>query len=503
MPAQAADNLRDEFLGDDGLSLWSLLLLRSRPTQCSVKADLRLRRRRFLRTTTTLAALSVVPRWMLGGAGQAPPSERLNVAIVGTGGQGITNLKELLNHPDVNIAALCDVAEFWDNSQLYYKHNGGRGPAQQVLAEHARQHPDAKPHSARVFVDFRVMLEKAHRDIDAVLVATPNHVHAVAAMAAIRAGKGVYCEKPLTHSIFEARQLARAARDAKVATQMGNQGHSTDDIRRAVEWIRAGAIGPVREVHAWLGGPNRTLPAERPTETPPVPEGLSWDLWLGPAPARPFHPAYAPLAFHYWWDFGSGPLGNFGCHALDTAVWALDLEFPTTVEASSTQLSEETTPLAATYHYRFPSRGDQPPVQLYWYDGGLRPPRPACLEPDRELPTAGGSLIVGDTGAILSGIWSGSPRIIPDEKMRRFEPPAPTIPRSKGHHRDWIEASKGGPAASANFDYAARLTEIVLLGSVALRTGSTVYWDGPGMRAINLPEAEPLVRGHFRKGWEL
>jgi predicted dehydrogenase len=467
----------------------------------SLAAELSLRR--FLRATSAAFATSVVPRGVVGGAGQSPPSERLNVAIIGTGGQGITNLKELLMQPDVNISALCDVAEFWDNSHLYYRHHGGRGPAQQVLTEHRRQNPDRGQPECAVFVDYRVMLERAHRDIDAVVVATPNHVHAVAAMAAIQSGKGVYCEKPLTHSIFEARRLTRAAREAKVATQMGNQGHSTEDIRRAVEWIRDGAIGRVREVHAWVGSPNRPMPATRPAETPPVPAGLSWDLWLGPARERPFHPAYAPLVFHYWWDFGSGTLGNFGCHTLDTAVWALDLEYPTLVEASSTPLNDETTPLAATYHYVFPARGERPPVEVFWYDGGLRPPRPACLEPEEDLPAEGGSLIVGDEGAVLSGVWSAAPRLMPEARRLGYRTPPPTIPRSRGHHRDWIAACKGGSPASANFEYAARLTEIVLLGVVALRTGKTLHWDGPGMRATNAPEAEALLHGHFRKGWEI
>lgn len=288
------------------------------------------------------------------------------------------------------------------------------------------------------------MLEKAERTIDAVLVAAPNHVHAVAALAAIRAGKGVYCEKPLTHSVYEARRVAEAARKAKVATQMGNQGHSSDDIRRAVEWIRDGAIGDVREVHAWRGGPNRQMPAQRPAETPPVPKGLDWDLWLGPAKERPYHPAYAPLLFHYWWDFGSGTLGNFGCHTLDTAVWALELGHPAMVEASSTPLNDETTPAAAMYHWKFPARGARPPVDLFWYDGGLAPPRPDCLEPERDLPREGGSLIVGDKGALLSGVWSASPRIIPEKRMQEVRLPPRTIPRSEGHHRDWINACKGG-----------------------------------------------------------
>jgi len=462
-----------------------------------------LSRRRFLGTTATVTGISLVPRAVLGGPGAVPPSERLNVAIIGTGGQGITNLKELIEFPDVHLSAICDVAEFWDNSQLYYRHHGGRGPAREVMAEHRRQHPERGGPECAVHVDFRVMLEQAGKDIDAVLVAAPNHIHAVASMAAMRAGKGVYCEKPLTHSIYEARQLARAARETGVATQMGNQGHSTDDIRRAVEWIRDGAIGPVRAVHAWRGGPNRVMPVERPRETPPVPEGLAWDLWLGPAKERPFHPAYAPLAFHYWWDFGSGTLGNFGCHTLDTAVWALDLHDPVLVEASSTALNVETTPLAATYHYVFPARGDQPPVELFWYDGGLRPPRPACLEPDEELPADGGSLMIGDRGAILSGVWSVGPRLIPESRRREYRPPAPSIPRSRGHHRDWIAACKGGAPASANFEYAARLTEIVLLGVVALRTGKTLHWDGPAMQATNAPEAEPFIRGFARRGWEI
>ena len=463
----------------------------------------RLSRRRFLRSASILAPVSLIPRSVLGGPGRVAPSDQLNVAIIGTGGQGITNLKELLKHPDVNISAICDVAEFWDNSHLYYRHNGGRGPARLAIAEAARQDPDRGRRECAVYIDYRVMLERAHADIDAVLIAAPNHIHAVASMAAIHAGKGVYCEKPLTHSIYEARQLARAAREARVATQMGNQGHSTDDIRRAVEWVRGGAIGKVRAVHAWNGGPNRVMPVNRPLEVVPLPDGLAWDLWLGPAESRPFHPAYAPLTFHYWWDFGSGTLGNFGCHTLDTAVWALDLEHPTLVEASSTALSQETTPLAMTCHYVFPARGNRPAVDLFWYDGGIRPPRPACLELDEDLPAAGGSLIVGDEGAILSGIWSGSPRIIPEAKMRAYQTPAPTIPRSKGHHRDWIDACKGGPAASSNFDYAARLTEIALLGTVALRTGKTLHWNGPDMKATNALEAEPLIHGYFRKGWEI
>ena len=468
-----------------------------------MRKEQRLNRRQFITKSTALSVAGLVPRHVLGGSNHIPPSEQLNVAVIGTGGQGITNIKTLLTHGDVKITAICDPAQFWDNSDLYYRHNGGRGPAMEVIEEHYRQNESGAHHGCKVYLDFRRMLEKSNRDIDAVLVAAPNHIHAVAGMAAIRAGKGVYCEKPLTHSVYEARAIAQAAREAKVATQLGNQGHSTDDIRRAVEWVRDGAIGDIREVHVWAGENRIPEFTERPRETPPVPEGLSWDLWLGPAPERPYHPAYAPLIWHYWWDFGNGKLGNFGCHTLDTAVWALNLEHPTLVEASSTPLSKETTPIASTCHYKFPARGSQPPVDLFWYDGGIRPPRPDCLEPRRNLPPNGGSLLVGDKGAILSGIWSGSPRIIPEKKMRDYQQPPATIPRSKGHHRDWINACKGGPPASSNFDYGARLTEIVLLGVVALQTATTLHWDGPNMKAANAPEVDPILHGHFRKGWEI
>jgi len=462
-----------------------------------------LSRRQFIAKSTTLAAASIVPRHVLGGLGHISPSNQLHVAVIGTGGQGIVNIKKLLTHSDVKITAICDVARFWDNSNLYYRHNGGRQPAMKAIEDYYRQTGSEGYHGCKVYVDFRLMLERSDKDIDAVVVATPNHVHAVASMAAIRAGKGVYCEKPLTHSVYEARRIAQAAREAKVATQLGNQGHSSDDIRRAVEWVRDGAIGKISQVYAWAGENRMPTFTERPKETPPVPEGLNWDLWLGPAKERPYHPAYTPLLWHYWWDFGGGKLGNFGCHTLDTAVWALNLEHPTLVEASSTQLSKETTPIAATCHYKFPARGAQPPVDLFWYDGGIRPPRPDCLELRRNLPRNGGSLLVGDQGAILSGVWSGSPRIIPEKKMRDYEQPRATIPRSLGHHRDWIDACKGGPPASSNFEYGARLTEIVLLGVVALRTGTTLHWDGPNMKAINAPQVEPVIHGHFRKGWEI
>jgi len=461
-------------------------------------------RRQFIAQSSTIAASTVVPMYVLGGPAYVAPSEQLNVAVIGTGGQGIVNIQRLLKHRDVKISAICDVAGFWDNTELYYRHHGGRGPALQAIEAHYRQNrSEGKNRSGcTVYVDFRKMLEKSGQDIDAVLIAAPNHIHAIATVTAMRAGKGVYCEKPLTYSIYESRQVAAVARETRVATQMGNHGHSSDDIRRAVEWVRDGAIGQIREVFCWAPENKLVKFHERPQETPPIPEGLNWDLWLGPAPQRPFHPDYAPQNWHYWWDFGGGKLGNFGCHVLDTAVWALDLEHPTFVEASSTQLNKETTPQAAACHYRFPARGDQPPVGLYWCDGGIKPPRPDCLELRRNLPH-GGSLLVGERGAILSEMWSGSPRIIPEKQMRAYRQPSASIPRSRGPHRDWIDACKGGPPASSNFANAARLNEIVLLGVAAIRTGRPLQWDGPNMKVTNTPQVESIIRGHIRKGWEI
>lgn len=461
-------------------------------------------RRQFIAQSSAIAASTIIPRRVLGGPARVAPSEQLNVAVIGTGGQGVTNIQRLLEHKDVKISAICDVAEFWDNTELYYRHHGGRGPALQTIEDHYRQQgSEAKGRSScKVYVDFRQMLEKSDRDIDAVVIAAPNHIHAIASITAMRAGKGVYCEKPLTYSVYESRKVAAVARETKVATQMGNQGHSSDDIRRAVEWVRDGAIGKIHQVDCWAPENKLVKFQARPKETPPLPKGLHWDLWLGPAPKRPFHPDYAPQNWHYWWDFGGGKLGNFGCHTLDTAVWALDLKHPTFVEASSTQLNKETTPQAAACHYRFPARGDQPPLDLYWYDGGIKPPRPDCLELRRNLPR-GGSLLVGEKGAILSGIWSGSPRIIPEAQMKAYQQPPVSIPRSKGPHRDWINACKGGPPASSNFENASRLNEIVLLGVAAVKTGRPLQWDGPNMKVTNAPQLESVIRGHNLEAWDI
>jgi len=453
-----------------------------------------------------VTAFAAVPRYVLGGSGYTAPSEKLNIAVTGTGGQGTHNIKGLLGHSDVQVMAICDVNEQSDYSRFYYGGTAGRKPAAELINKrYAGNKATADYKGCQVYIDFRRMLEK-EKAIDAVLVATPDHIHSVATMAAIKRGKHVYCEKPLTHSIYEARRITEAARQAKVATQMGNQGHSGEGIRLTVEWIRDGAIGDVREVHSWsnTGGDWAPGYTARPTETPPVPAGLDWDLWLGPAEHRPYHPAYAPYNWRGWWDFGTGAIGDMACHNMDPAFWALELGHPVSVEASSSGINPETTPLKSTIRYEFPARKNMPPVKVTWYGGGLMPPRPEELEPGRKLTGGGnGILFVGDKGKIMCPGWGGNPRIIPEEKMKAYKLPPKTIPRVEGHHRDWINACRGGTPASSNFDYAGHLTEVVLLGNVALRTGKKLAWDGENMKATNAPEADKYIHPEFHNGWTL
>ncbi|MHC4557159.1 MAG: Gfo/Idh/MocA family protein [Planctomycetota bacterium] len=454
----------------------------------------------------TTVVFTVVPRYVLGRNGYTPPSEKLNIAVIGTGGQGKQNIQTLFGHSDAQVMAVCDVNEQADYSRFYYGGTAGRKPVLELIEKHyAGQKSTTKYKGCASYIDFRKMLEK-EKDIDAVLVATPDHIHAVATMAAIKNGKHVYCEKPLTHSIYEARKVTEAAREAGVATQMGNQGHSDEGIRLTVEWIRDGAIGDVREVHSWshTGGDwagNRTA---RPKERPAVPSGLDWHLWLGPASYRPYHPVYAPYKWRGWWDFGTGAIGDMACHNMDPAFWALNLGHPISVEASSSGINPETTPLTSTIHYQFPARKNMPPVKVTWYGGGLMPPRPDELEPGRELTGGGnGILFVGDKGKIMCPGWGGNPRIIPEAKMKSYKLPPKTIPRSKGHHRDWIDACKGGKPASSNFDYAGPMTEVILLGNVALRTCEKLSWDGPNMKATNVPDADKCIRPEYHNEWTL
>jgi len=445
-------------------------------------------RRRFNAAVAAATAVSIVPRHVLG-AGEKPPSETLNIAGVGVGGMGGGNIRGCSGE---NIVALCDVDA---------KKAGG------IFKKYKK---------AKTYKDFRVMFEK-QKDIDAVVVATPDHTHAVVTMAAIQAGKHVYCQKPLTHTVHEAHVVAEAARKHKVQTQMGNQGHSSESIRLLKEWVGAGILGDVKEVHAWsdrpIGKPwyANFAVRELPKNNPPCPDHLDWDLWIGPAPDRPYNPAYHPFTWRAWLDFGTGALGDMGCHILDPAFWALDLGHPESIRAEvehvKPELADEVFPISSKLVYTFPARGKMPPLTLKWFDGHFKVPIPKELEKGRKLD-ASGAILYGDKAVAKHGSHgAGGLRIIPESKMKelRSSLPPKTIPRVKGRHeKDWIRACKDGHPASSNFDYGGRLTEMVLLGVLAMRfSGETLQWDGTKRKFTNNAKANELLHIDYRDGWAL
>lgn len=466
-------------------------------------------RRQFLQSaakSTAVAAAAVsfptiIPRHVLGGPRFVPPSEKINIAVIGAGGKGKQNTKELLNHDDAQVVAIADPAEFWDVNGFYYKTIAGRGPVKQMVEEHyAAKTPN---HKVAEYEDFREMLAN-DSSIDAVVCSTPDHTHAYISVLAMRAGKHVYCEKPLTHNIWEARLVAKVAKETGLATQMGNSGHSTEGIRQTVEYLRAGAIGTVREAHSWVPA-SRWNPGLKglPVGESPMPKGLNWDLWLGPREPLPFHEALAPVAWRDFWMFGCGALGDFGCHDMDAATWAFDLPAPESVEILPAGFSDATiAPYGEIGYYHFPARGDQPPLKLTWYSGGLRPEHHEALPANFTLPRRG-VMFVGEKGVIQCDGAGGQPRLFPEAVRKDFTAPEPSIPRSKGHVRDWLDAIKGGPAASSEFQYAARLTEITLVGVLSLRLGGKkIHWDAANLKATGLAAADPFIEEPIRKGWE-
>jgi len=445
--------------------------------------------RRQFTATAAMAALSaaIVPSRAVG---QDAPSNKLNLAAIGIGGMGASNLKACAGE---NIVALCDV---------------DRGYAAKVIAAYPK---------AKFYVDYREMLEK-EPGIDGVIIATPDHTHAAITMVVLRAGKHVYCQKPLTHTVFEARAVTEAARKHKVVTQMGNQGQSYASMRLLKEWLDDGAIGDVTEVHAWTDRPVGGDPwsdfevRARPKDTPPVPETLDWDRWLGPVAYRPYHPAYHPMKWRAWQDFGTGALGDMGCHILDPAFWALELGPPSTVEATTTHfepdVASETYPRACIVRYTFPARGSRPPVKLTWTDGRLLPPRPPELEPGRKLPGSG-ALLIGSKGTIMHGSHGADGvRLIPETRMQAYTRPPQRLRRVKGTHEgEWIRAIKEGPAGvppSSPFEYGGALTEMVLLGVLAIRMkDQRLEWDSKNLRFTNNDQANELLKIHYREGWTL
>jgi predicted dehydrogenase len=451
----------------------------------SNKIEKGISRRGFISTSAVaVAGFTIIPRNAVSGLGHIAPSDKLNIAGIGIGGMGRGNLANVAKTE--NIVALCDVDWGEAVSKVFSTYPG-----------------------AKQYKDFRVMLDK-QKDIDAVIIATSDHTHAVISMEAMRRGKHAFTQKPLTHTVFEARTLARAAKEFKVATQMGNQGQASESPRRLREMIWDGVIGPVREVHVWTDRPNNGMfktywpqGVNRPVETPPTPEVLDWDLFIGPAPMRPYNPAYHPFKWRGWWDFGTGALGDIGCHSLDPIFRALRLKYPTTVEAVSTLVNEETYPLASMVRYQFPARGEMPPVTLTWYDGGLRPFNLPDLAEGMQMGT-GGTLYIGDKGKILDD------KILPLTLRKSYSPPAPSIPSSPGHEEEWILACKGGSPAGSDFDWAGPLTETVLLGNVALRkavkeklSGLILQFDPEKFKFPNMPDADQFLHCEYRKGWSL
>lgn len=415
-----------------------------------------------------LGALGVASAMGSGARARAAANDRLNIGVIGVSGRALGNIEGVEGE---NIVAICDIDD-------------------RLLGEASSRFPRAKP-----FEDFRRLLDT--KWIDAVVISTADHTHAPAAAMALRLGKHVYCEKPLTHSVYEARTVAKLAQETKLATQMGSQIHATDNYRRVVELVRSGAIGPIKDVHVWCTGKTWSG-GKRPTETPSVPSYLKWDLWLGPAPARAYHPTYLPANWRRWWDFGNGTLGDMACHVMDLPFWALDLRHPTTIEAKGPAVDRETTPAGLEVKYEFPALGTRGPLALHWYDGDAKP---AILDQNK-LPKWGlGVLFVGEKGMLQADY--GRRLLFPASDFRDFQPPSKTVADSIGHHAEWIGACKDGRPTTCNFDYSGALTEAVLLGNVAYRAGQKIEWDGASMKATNCPEAEAFLRRDYRKGWTL
>jgi predicted dehydrogenase len=425
----------------------------------------------------------IVPRHAIGASGQTPPSEKPNLAAIGVGGMGGADLEAL--GPNTNVVALCDV-------------DSNRAGAT------FKKFPEAKQYR-----DFRKMFDEMEKNIDAVLVATPDHFHAIAAMAAIKRGKHVYCEKPLAHSIHEVRALMEAAREHKVVTQLGNQGHSYNSIRDFCEWIWDGAIGDVHTIHAGCEAVNSGIDhLPRLKERHDVPATLDWEQWLGPALERSYHPAYLPAAWRGWVPFGNGTVGDWACHVVDPVFWALDLGAPTTIQAKIKDYDFKTQgdafPKGEVITYEFPAKGKRGTVTLHWHSGTEHIPRPPELEKDEnEIKT--GAVVVGDKGTIVYGSHgAGQVRLIPEAKMLAYQKPAKTIPRVKEHHWDWLQAIKNGTKSGSDFSYGGPLTEVALLGVIAIKMGGLkLEWNAGQGRFNNCSEANEYINPQYRAGWKL
>ncbi len=430
-----------------------------------------LNRRQVLKATGAAVAVGSVGYWSsLAAAQSKSPNSKLNIACIGTANQATFSIT---NCEHENIAVLCDIDKNY-------------------LTTASKKYPDA-----RLYRDYREMIEKEGDKIDAVVVAVADHHHAPATVRALKAGKHVYCEKPLTHTVGEARLVAKLAKEKGVATQMGTQIHAGENYRRVVEIIQSGAIGDVTEVHVWVGKHwgGGELPTAEEISAPP--EHLDWNLWLGPAAERPYALGrYHPANWRKWWQFGSGTLGDMGCHYMDLPFWALELTHPTTIEAEGPPVHAETGPEGLIARYQFPARGNKPAVKMTWYDGNLIP---KTLH-DQRVP-ASGVFFVGTNGQMFADY--DKYRLYPSDKYADFKEPPKTIPRSIGHHKEWLKACRDGSPTTCNFQYSGGLTETVLLGTVAYRVSKKLEWDAVNLKSTNSPEANALIHKKYRAGWEV
>lgn len=460
-------------------------------------------RRTFLKSTAVAAAAISLPRFSIGQTGPSA-NGKINVACIGIGNRGYYCISELMKDPRVNIVAVCDV------DQVLVERTYGK--AAELKKEAELTHPDLM--TVPLFKDYREMFAKMGDKIDAVTVSTPDHHHFPAAMMAIKRGKHVYVEKPLTHSVGEARALRDAARKKGIVSQMGNQGRATEGIRLTKEWVDAGALGDVREVTAWSPAfPERYFkrPDMVPLKRETVPSTLAWDLWLGPAEERPYNSLYTPEKWRGWWDFGNGMLGDWACHTLDGPFWSLDLGAPTSVEARVSVVSKHNSPEKAVVTYQFPARGNRPPVTLKWFEGdGQKPPAPARWEDDPKKPGLPdrGMFMIGDKNTLFApGGRPDSPRLIPNATMEAFKRnrPAASIPRvAGGPLKEWLNGiDKSGPIPGSNFEYSVPLSEMVLLGVVAVRTGRRIEWDAKKGRITNDRSLNKYVEIQARDGWKV
>ena len=461
-------------------------------------------RRNFIKgASATAAGFFILPRYVLGGKGFVAPSDKINIGIVGAGGQSMFSVRELMKLNDVQLVSVADPAELVKPKVLYNSETG-RLPFKKFIEDGYSQ--KSMKSTISTYEDFREMLSK--EDIDAVVCATPDNTHAYVSITSMRAGKHVYCEKPLAHNIWEARKMREVAKETGVATQMGNQGHAADALRTTVEYLQTDVIGNVKEVHCWVGA-TRWSPELKglPKDTMPVPEGLNWDLWLGPTEYQPYHEAYIPVTWRDFWKFGSGAMGDFGCHDMDVAAWGLDLDVPESVQLfpAGNGRSKEIIPFGEAGYYYFPENDKRPPVKLKWYSGGLQPEIPEGV-PDNFRLLGRGTMFVGEKGVMIQngGMWS-QPLIFPQQLAKDFDPPAASIPRVENlHHREWVDAMKGGPEAMSNFEYGAKLTEITLLGVLSLRLGGMkINWDSENMKVKGWDKADELIREPVRPGWEM